>query len=387
MAWKASCVMDERMKFIGDCLAEEWSMAEVCRRHGVSRRIGYKWLHRYRSEGVEGLEDRSRAPHARPSRVDGETEEAVVALKRKHMTWGPKKLRADLAKRFPSRLWPAASTIGALLDRHGLVVHRRKRNKATPSARPLAHCQEPNAVWSVDFKGWFRTGDGTRCDPLTLSDGHTRFILCCQALSDKTGFAKVRPLMETAFREFGLPSAIRSDNGTPFASVALAGLSHLAVWWIRLGIIPERIRPGKPQDNGRHERMHRTLKEATANPPQRTLRAQQRAFDRFVQEYNYERPHEALDQNTPASVYEPSLRPYPSRLPAAASYPDGWAVRKVKNSGRIKWNGHAIGVCTPLTGEYIGLQPIGDGIWKLYFGTYPLGIFEEKRLRIRPLRP
>jgi transposase InsO family protein len=275
--------------------------------------------------------------------------------------------------------------MGDILKRHGLVVSRKRRRHATASSRPLSHCTAPNEVWCVDFKGWFRTGDGTRCDPLTMSDGDTRFILRCQAMSGKTGFAKVKPLFEAAFREFGMPRAIRSDNGPPFASVGLAGLSKLAVWWIRLGIVPERIEPGKPQQNGRHERMHRTLKEASVNPPQRTLREQQRAFDQFVDEYNYHRPHQALGQRAPGDFYEPSTRQYPSRLPELAAYPDQWAVRKVKKSGQIKWNGHDIRVTDALVGQHVGLAPIEDGLWTVHFIDMPLGILDERVMKIKPL--
>ena len=385
MAWKVSCVMDERMKFIVDCASGQWSMAEVCRRSGISRKTGYKWLDRYTEQGVDSLKDRSRVPHHHPNEVDAETEERIVEYKNKHMLWGPLKVRAQLLKDFSQRPWPAASTIGDILKRRGLVVARIKRNHATPSQTPLAHCGAPNDVWCADFKGWFRTGDGTRCDPLTITDGHTRFILRCQSMTGKTGFEHVRPLFEASFREFGLPRAIRSDNGPPFASVGLGGLSRLSVWWIRLGIVPERIRPGHPEENGRHERMHRTLKQATANPPKRTLKAQQRAFDQFVHEFNCERPHQALGQQTPGSLYQASCTTFPRRLPPIPPYPDEWTVRKVKDSGRIKWKGHEIGVCAALTGEYIGLKPVSDRVWAIYFTTLPLALFDERRMKLKPL--
>jgi len=377
--------MEERMKFILDCQSGYWSMAELCRRYGVSRKTGYKWHKRYCEEGAKGLENRSRAPHIPHNAIAPDTIRDILAMKRKFSLWGPEKVLTMLQKKHPERHWPAVSTIGDILKRHGLTVARKKRNRATPSSQPLAHCTGANEVWCVDFKGWFRTGDGTRCDPLTITDGHSRFILMCQSMTGKTGFAQVKPLFEATFRQFGLPGAIRSDNGPPFASVGLAGLSRLSVWWIRLGITPERIRPGKPQENGRHERMHRTLKQATANPPQRTLRAQQRIFDSFVEEFNYVRPHQALGQQTPDSHYQDSPREFPSHLPALPSYPDEWTVRKVKDSGRIKWKGHEIHVCTPLTGEYIGFQPIDDAMWKIYFTDIAIGFFDERRFRIKQL--
>jgi putative transposase len=387
VAWKASCIMDERVKFIAECMSGEFGMAEVCRRHGVSRETGYKWLGRYRESGPEGLKDRSRAPHSHPNAVGAAMEEALVEFKREHMLWGPAKLRAALLARAPDVAWPAPSTIGAVLDRHGLVARRRRRARATPSAAPLAHCAAPNDVWCVDFKGWFRTGDGTRCDPLTISDGATRYLLRCVGMGGGTDCARVRPLFEAAFREYGLPRAIRSDNGPPFASCGLAGLSRLSVWWIRLGIVPERIRPGKPQENGRHERMHRTLKAAAASPPKATQRAQQRAFDAFRAEYNHERPHEALGQRPPADFYTPSETPFPSRLMDPMDYYADLEVRKVKRSGEIKWRGAAVHLTDALAGEHVGLAPAGDGLWLVRFAGLPLGLLDERRLKVGLLPP
>lgn len=387
MVWKVSCVMDEKLKFITDCLSGESSMAEACRRHGVSRKTGYKWLARYRESGVDGLKDVSRAPHAHPNAVGTEREDAVLALKRKHMLWGPQKVRDALILKEPQVAWPAASTIGDILDRNGLVVKRRRRGRATPSSAPLAHCAEPNDVWCVDFKGWFRTGDGARCDPLTITDGATRYLVRCVGMGGGTDFAKVKPLFEAAFREYGLPRAIRSDNGPPFASTGLAGLSRLSVWWIRLGIRPERIRPGKPQENGRHERMHRTLKEATASPPAATLRAQQRAFDEFRAEYNLERPHEALGGRPPAWSYYASETMFPSRLINTEHYYTDLDVRKVKRSGEINWRGAPVYLTEALVGEHVGLEPAADGLWTVRFADLPLGVLDERRHRVRPLPP
>ena len=383
MSWKVSCVMEERMRFVVECRSGNWSMAEVCRRCGISRKTGYKWLERYGEGDVEGLKDRARAPWSHPNAVDAATEHEILAFKRAHILWGPGKLLAKLQEREPQRTWPAASTIGDMLKRHGLVVRRRKRNHATSSSQPLAHCAGANDVWCADFKGWFRTGDGKRCDPLTITDASSRFILCCQAMSGKTGFFEVKPLFEATFRAVGLPRALRTDNGPPFASTGLGGLSRLSVWWIRLGITPERIQPGKPQENGRHERMHRTLKQATANPPQPNHRAQQRTFDHFVEEFNYERPHEALGQQPPASHYQPSPRIFPSRLPELPSYPDPWETRNVRGAGQMKWRGHDVCISQALVGQCIGLKPIDDGLWEIYFAHLPLAIFDERRLRVK----
>jgi hypothetical protein len=249
----------------------------------------------------------------------------------------------------------------------------------------MGECASANQVWCADFKGWFRTGDGRRLTPLTITDGHTRFILRCQGMVGKTGLEEVRPLFEATFREFGLPRAIRTDNGPPFASTGLAGLSRLSVWWIRLGIRHDRIRPGKPQDNGRHERMHRTLKAETTRPPRQTARAQQKAFERFVLEFNNERPHEALDYATPASLYAPSALLFARRLPRMVDYPIEWRTRKVKSAGRIKWHGREIRVSSALVGEHIGLEPVGPGRWLLHFGTMPIGVFDERKWTVESL--
>lgn len=374
--------MDERLQFVAECLRLERSMAELCRAYGISRKTGYKVLGRYGADGPRGLQDRSRAPHQHPNAVAEELVSAVLALRVRHPRWGPRKLRARLQREAPTGRWPAASTIGDLLQRHGLTVPRRRRRRAAPATDPLRGCVAPNDVWTADFKGWFRTGDGARCNPLTLSDGVSRFLLRCQALTPPDE-ARVRPLCEAAFREYGLPGAIRSDNGPPFASVAAGGLSRLAVWWIKLGIRPERIRPGHPEDNGRHERLHQTLKAETATPPASTLRAQQQRFDRFRREYNEERPHEALGQHPPAAVYTPSPRPYPERV-REPEYPDDQLVRRVRHNGEIKWHGRLIFVSQCLAGEPVGLEEFDDDRWLVRFGPVALGWLDARRDRLHP---
>lgn len=383
MGWKETCAMEERFRFMQDYKADEWSMAELCRRYGVSRKTGYKWLERYENEGPQGLQDQSRAPDCHPNEVVKEVAEEVLELRRQHPHWGPAKLRARLRREAPEIVWPAASTIGEMLKRAGLTVPQRRRRRATPSQSPLSHATEANQVWCADFKGWFRCADGERCDPLTMSDGSSRFLLRCQAL---TGMHEpsVRGVMEAAFREFGLPEAMRTDNGEPFASVGLGGLSSLAVWWIKLGIRPERIPPGKPQYNGRHERMHRSLKQATASPPAANLRAQQNAFDRFRQEYNWERPHAGLQMKTPAELYRPSDRGYPSRL-AEPQYADDWEVRRVRECGTMRWWSAPIFVGRVLAGETVGLEPVDDGRWRLWFFHYALGVFDERKGKVQKL--
>ena len=286
----------------------------------------------------------------------------------------------------PGPSWPAASTMGEMLKREGLVVARKKRRKTAPYTQPLAHADGPNRVWCADFKGWFRTGDGERIDPLTISDAHSRYLLRCQAVA-KTDTARVQAIFEAAFREYGLPQAIRTDNGPPFASTAIAGLSRLAVWWIKLGIVAERIEAGQPQQNGRHERMHRTLKQEVAMPPAQDRRAQQRALENFRQEYNEVRPHEALAMETPASLYEPSPRPYPARVPEP-EYPATMLVRSVRAHGHFRWQKrHDVFLSEVLWGERVGLLPIDERWYTVYFADVPLARFDSWRRRVLPLPP
>lgn len=374
--------MDERIRFIAEYVEGEQAMAALCRAYGISRKTGYRLVARYEAEGAAGLSARSRAPHQPPHAVAPTVSAAILAARGAHARWGPRKLRAWLQRRTPEQSWPAASTIGALLQRHGLTVPRRRRVRAAPAPAPFAICRAPNDLWATDFKGWFRTGDGRRCDPLTLTDGASRFLLRCQALP-RTDAPHVRPIVEAAFREYGLPRVIRSDNGPPFASVAAGGLSRLAVWWIKLGIAPERIQPGHPEENGRLERFHLTLKQETAAPPAATGRAQQRAFDRFRQEYNHERPHEALGQQPPATVYTSSPRPYPARVPDDVPYPDGYARRYVHPNGEITWHHHRVFISQALAGEHAGLHEEDDGAWRVYFGPIALGWIEPGQPRLR----
>ncbi len=307
MPWKASSVMEEKLRFVLEYEREEQTMTELCESFGIARETGYVWLRRYRQSGWAGLAELNRRAERHPNQTPGEIEQQVLELRQAHMRWGPRKLKRVLERDEAGRRWPAASTIGEMLKREGLVVARKKRRKTAPYSAPLAHADGPNRVWCADFKGWFRTGDGARIDPLTISDAHSRYLLRAQAVA-KTDTARVQATFEAAFRQYGLPQAIRTDNGAPFASTAIAGLSRLAVWWIKLGIVPERIEAGHPEQNGRHERMHRTLKQEVAMPPAEDRRAQQRALQEFRQEYNEVRPHEALGMQTPASVYEPSER-------------------------------------------------------------------------------
>lgn len=345
-------------------------MTELAERYSISRKTAYKWVDRYRSDPEAGLADRSRAPHAHGRRMADDVATAIVALRRRHPRWGPKKLRWGLQEREPDRIWPAASTIGELLRRKALSERRRRPRYTVPLTQPLAKAHQPNAVWSADFKGWFRTRDGTRCDPLTIIDNYSRCVLCCRITAPSE--AGVRPWCERVFREYGLPDAFRTDNGTPFASSGAAQLTRLAVWWLKLGIQLDRIDPGHPEQNGRHERFHRTLQEETTQPPATTAAQQQRRFDRMRREFNEQRPHEALGQQPPARLYVPSSRPYPARIDEP-HYDGTHQVRRVKDKGQIKWGGAEVFVSEALRGELIGLTETERGDWTLRFMHLELG--------------
>lgn len=377
MPWRETEPMLERAQFVAAVTSGEFSFAECCRRFGVSRRIGYKWWQRYQAEGAAGLAEQSRAPHRCPHAVAPALVAQILQAKHAHPHWGPRKLRPYLLQRYPELPWPARSTLGDVLDRHGLVAARRApRRRVPPASAPLAHCQEVNQVWSADFKGQFRLGNQRWCYPFTLSDNHSRYLLACHGLHQPTE-AGVWALCERVFRDYGLPMAIRTDNGAPFASRALGGLTRLAVWWLKLGITPARIAPGQPQQNSRHERMHRTLKAEATQPAAACLAAQQRRFDRFHAEYNHERPHEALGDRTPASVHRHSSRPYPQRLPRV-EYDHATQVRRVRTNGAIKWRGGLYFVSEVLVGEPVGLMPISNDRWQLYFAHLPLAVLDDR---------
>jgi putative transposase len=369
--WQETRVMDEKMNFVVDLDREDLSFAELCRQYGISRRCGYRLAARYRSEGVEGLKERSRAPHHHPNAVSEEAEAAVVGVRRKHPTWGPKKIRAWLEAKYPGLGWPAQSTIGELLDRRGLVKRRHRRRHTPPGMSPLSLCLSANDVWGVDFKGWFCTGDGRRCDPLSLSDLTTRYVLRLQALERCDG-EHVWAVFDAAFREFGLPQVMRSDNGPPFAGTGAGGLSRLGVRLIKVGVLPERIKPGKPQQNGRQERLHRTVQEDTASPPAASWGAQQRRFDSFRRLFNEERPHEALGQTPPAQHYQPSARSYSGRL-REPEYASDHEVRRVRHNGEIKWQGRLVFIGEALIGEPVGLSETEAGDWQVCYGPIELG--------------
>jgi transposase InsO family protein len=380
MGLEGTCAVEERMRFVIAVEKQQESFAAVCRRFGVSRRTGYKWLGRYQDAGIDGLSNHSRAPHHHPHAIAEKVFERCLEVRRAHPSWGPFKVRGYLERRHPSKEWPAVSTIGALFDREGLTVKRKVRRRSPPASAPFAHCGAANDVWCIDFKGWFLTGDGSRCEPLTLTDAYSRYLLRCQAVA-QTDTEHVWPILDAAFREFGLPFYLRSDNGSPFASRGAGGLSRLSVKLIKAGVTPERIAPGKPQQNGRHERMHLTLLQDTASPPARTLREQIKRLQGFQRVFNDERPHQALDNATPADRYATSPRRYDGVL-REPGYGADHRVRRVRHNGEIKWNGSTIYITAALVGEPVGLTEDDEGCWTVSYGRIELGVITHRGDRL-----
>ena len=380
MPWSQTSPMDQRTQLIADYLRETLSVTELCDLYRVSRKTAYKWIDRYLRHGPAGLQEHSRRPQHSPNQTAEDIVEALLQARRRHPSWGGKKLLALLHKRDPSWDLPHRSTVCDILKRHGMVPHTRPRRRIGHPGKPTSSILAPNDLWSADFKGQFKTGDGRYCYPLTVADGFSRYLLGCQGLTS-TAVDEAKSVFTRLFKEYGLPTRIRTDNGVPFATHTLARLSRLSAWWVRLGILPEFIEPGKPQQNGRHERMHRTLKADTTRPAAGSLAAQQRRFNAFRDEFNHERPHEALDQRTPASCYRPSPREMPSTLPPM-EYPDRFEVRYVSANGGIRWNRDWVNVSIVCVGEYVGLEEIDNGIWNVYFGPLKLGRLIERHMRI-----
>ena len=385
MPWKESNALEQRNAFITEWLTGEQPISELSRIYRISRKTAYKWLERFDLSGRGGLADGSRAPHHSPQAIREETSAVIVAERQAHPNWGARKIVQSLMRKQPEEDWPAASSIGELLKREGLIQGRRTRRRTPPYTDPLQHAQAANQVWSVDFKGWFLYGDGGRCDPFTTTDALSRFLLRCRA-TEKADGAHVRAVMESTFREYGLPEAIRSDNGSPFASRAPGGLSRLSMWWIQLGIRHERIEPGCPEQNGRHERMHRTLKQETASPPKANRRLQQQAFAAFEREYNEERPHEALGWRTPADVYVASCRRYPARLPEL-EYPPGVHLRRISQQGSLKWRCERTFLSEVLARQTVGLLETEEDFFEVYYGPLLIGWFDGRSHLFEPDRP
>lgn len=373
MPWKEQSPMNERTRFLSDHLSGLYTVSELCRRYGVSRKTGYKWIRRYDAEGPRGLGERT----SRPLSISRSTPEPIVrellAARARHPTWGAKKLLVLVQRKHPTWKLPAKSTAHDILKRHGLVPRRRRRRKRAHPGRPVTVFTQPNLIWTADFKGQFKTKDGVYCYPLTIQDGYSRFLLEVKGLLGPTIDA-TKPVFRALFKRYGLPDRIRTDNGAPFAAAALGRLSRLSVWFIEHGIVPEFIEPGKPQQNGRHERMHRTLKRDTTRPPAKNLRGQQHLFNAFQLEFNTVRPHEALDQRTPADLYRSSKRRYSPR-PGPITYPAHYELRKVSKNGGIRWNARRIPVSHLLAGHNVGLEEVDHGVFDVYFGPLWLGRF------------
>lgn len=380
MPWKESSLMDQRTQFIAEYLRGDESVSSLCRRYDISRKTGYKWIDRYEELGPRALEDRSRRPHSCAHASSDWVVEKIVAFRKRHPSWGPKKLLPPLEKKYPEVEWPALSTVGQILKREGLIKVKPRRRKPGHPGKPVVSMDSPNDVWCADYKGEFRLRNGAYCYPLTISDGASRYLIAVRS-RESTAQYEARPVFREAFEEFGLPIAILTDNGSPFASTALGRLSRLSVWWIRLGIRPVLIEPGKPQQNGRHERMHRTLKAETTRPPAATHSAQQRRFGRFRREFNADRPHESLCQKTPESVYQGSPRSFPKRLPEI-EYPDHFETRRVSTNGGIRWKKRWVNVSHVIERENVGLEETDDGVWAVYFGPVLLGHLDERDYRI-----
>jgi transposase InsO family protein len=372
--------MDIKIQLVNDWNNGYFSVTDLSQKYGVSRPTIYKWLKRYKHLGIEGLKEQSRTPKKCPNRTSKKILELVIQEKLKNRKRGPRKVRAQLKRKHPELDLPAVSTIGYWLKKEGLVERRKKRLHVPPYTQPFGECDAPNDIWSIDYKGQFHMKNGHICYPLTLSDNFSRFLLGCQALEGPR-YVPTRHCLELIFREYGLPRAIRCDNGTPFAGRSVGGLSRLMIWWILLGIIPERIGKGCPQENGRHERMHRTLKSDALNPIARHLKEQQKAFDIFRHDYNNDRPHESLNDQMPSDYYKKSNRPYVEH-PHPPDYGNDYLVHHVHHSGEIKFMGRKFYLTELLAGQPVGLREIADGLWQLQFSFYVLGSIDLRKNKV-----
>ena len=383
MPWRKTCQVDQRRQFLSDWFAHKINKSTLCALYGISRQTGYKWVRR--AENERSYEEKSRRPKRSPNATPAKLVRLILSQKRQFPLWGPIPIRKRLQTHWPQHKWPSASTIGSILKRNGMVKPRRKRLRVPPRTRPFSACREPNDVWCVDFKGHFRMRNGKVCYPLTVMDAASRYLLACGGSHAPT-LDNVRLVFVELFTKFGLPKAIRSDNGEPFASVsAAAGLTQLSAWWAKLGIKLERIDPGEPQQNGRHERMHGTLKQATCCPPKHSLAWQQRAFDKFRAHYNNERPHQSLDLATPGSLYVPSNRRY-AEEPITLDYPF-CDVHRVLPDGTIKFNNRKQFISGTLAGELIGLQALDDRYVQVFYAEVLLGVIDALNATWGLIRP
>lgn len=373
MPWKELSSMNQKLSFVREVLRERNSFSGICQVHGISRKTGYKWIERYKEFGQKGLEEQCRAPKNSPHKISDEVRNMLLCTRMDHQFWGPRKILAFLKSKNRRLVLPAASSVGELYKAEGLIKSNRRRIKPVPHPAPVVEGKNPNDVWAADFKGEFRMRNGKLCYPLTISDHVSRFILCCSG-QVSNNYPDTRKAFEKTFYEYGLPSVILSDNGVPFSTPS--GLSQLSVWWIKLGIKPIRIQPGNPQQNGRHERMHRTLKQETARPPSQDMKFQQKSFDRFVKEYNFDRPHQSLKYKVPSKTYRASPRKMPRKLPKI-EYPLHFEKRAIGSNGEIKWYCNAIFISSALANEHIGIEEIEDGLHQVYFGPLKMGFLHD----------
>jgi transposase InsO family protein len=384
MPWHQTDPVNERLQFVAAAQRGHQSMTELCARYGISRKTGYKLLRRFEDLGPEGLRDQSRSPHSHPNETSEAVQAALLRVRKAYPSWGSKKLLAFLTRERPDLELPARSTVDTILKRAGLVQPRSKRRHLRREhAAPVVEVARPNDVWTIDYKGWFKVGDGTRCDPLTVNDAFSRKSLEIRALVAPK-LENVKDRLLELFLTFGLPTHVLSDNGPPFGSSGLGGLTRLGVWMLKIGVEPVLIQPGRPDQNGRHERFHETLKAETASPPRSSIRAQQRSFDRFQRTYNEERPHEALDMRTPDEVYEPSTR---TRFEEDYDfeYEGDLEVRRVRRDGAIKWQSGHVFLGEAFAGEVVGIEQVADGHSHVWIGTNRLGVLHERTKTVIPL--
>jgi putative transposase len=385
MSWLETEPMNEKVKFISAYLNNQSdTFISICARFNISCKTGYKYLKRYQEYGIDGLKELSRAPHHNAKRSPPFVEKSILDIKNRHPSWGSKKILNWLTQEKCKHRWPAKSTIDEILKRHGLVTPAKRKRRVAPYTQPFILCDSPNDSWSMDYKGQFMLGNKELCYPLTVTDNYSRYLLAVKGSKQISGKTTKQVLTEL-FHEYGLPRSIRSDNGSPFAGNGLAGLSSLAVWLIKLSIVPERIRAGHPEENGRHERMHLTLKKETANPPKWNQCQQQKCFDAFQTIFNEERPHEGIDFNRPAWLYSASKKSFPKKIPSIEYDSNFTNIRRIRTNGTMKWRCKEVFITETLVGESIAMMPHSDSEWILYFSFLPLGIFNEKTLKIRKM--
>ena len=381
MAWKETTKMEQKIEFINEWRSGRFTITELCRHFDISRPTAYKWIKRYEEKGLIGLEELDRNPHNHPLKTPQDIEERIVFYRKKHKRWGGEKIWKFLHHDFPSERIPTISTVDRILKRNGLIIPRKRRRRVKP-VDPIFDPQKCNEVWSADFKGKFKLGNGRYCHPLTIADSYSRFVFSAKGLYGEK-FKPTKLEFRRVFREYGMPQQIHTDNGSPFgAAQAVQRLTRLAVWFLELGIEPVYSDPASPQQNGRHERMHQDLKGDATRPPGYNLRVQQRKLNNFMHEYNYIRPHAALNLETPGSVHEYSPRPYKEKIREWV-YPSYCEVRRVTKNGAIRWRSTKwVMVATSLMNKHVGLEELGDGIWRIYFRQKLLGYFDENKLRI-----